>query len=214
MFSNQLREQVKSENPGISFTDIGRKLGEMWREMEPETKKGYEDRATEAKDKYMAEKKAWLESKQKAVEANASEMSAAQGGMAAALSGGMPPGVMGGVSPGMGLPSGMAGMGMGMGMGMNMAGMGGMMGMPPGMAPGMMSMQQMPQMGMLDDGVKAEKQAGEVKTECASDKPLSCIDQNGAQSEAPAEAGTGVDESGQENSEQNSDEGANQAESS
>ena len=63
MFSNEQRETVKAENPGISFTDIGRKLGEMWREMEPDVKKEYEQRAMTAKDKYMAEKKIWLENK-------------------------------------------------------------------------------------------------------------------------------------------------------
>ena len=28
--------QVKEENPGLSFLDLGRKLGEMWREMDPQ----------------------------------------------------------------------------------------------------------------------------------------------------------------------------------
>jgi hypothetical protein len=35
LFSNTVREQVKEENPGLSFLDLGKKLGEMWREMEP-----------------------------------------------------------------------------------------------------------------------------------------------------------------------------------
>jgi hypothetical protein len=65
MFSNQWREQIKSDNPGISFTDIGRKLGEMWREMKPELKKVYQDRSVEAKEKYLAEKQVWLQAKQK-----------------------------------------------------------------------------------------------------------------------------------------------------
>mmetsp|Transcript_19458 Transcript_19458/g.48780 ORF Transcript_19458/g.48780 Transcript_19458/m.48780 type:complete len:242 (+) Transcript_19458:57-782(+) len=65
LFSNEQRESVKTDNPGISFTDIGRKLGEMWREMEANMKKRYELRATAAKDEYMAEKKIWLENKEK-----------------------------------------------------------------------------------------------------------------------------------------------------
>jgi hypothetical protein len=35
LFSNTVREQVKEEHPGLSFLDLGRKLGEMWREMDP-----------------------------------------------------------------------------------------------------------------------------------------------------------------------------------
>lgn len=65
MFSNEKRESVKADNPGISFTDIGRKLGEMWREMDPDVKKEYETRAMTAKDKYMLEKKAYLDIKDK-----------------------------------------------------------------------------------------------------------------------------------------------------
>mmetsp|Transcript_44538 Transcript_44538/g.90916 ORF Transcript_44538/g.90916 Transcript_44538/m.90916 type:complete len:146 (+) Transcript_44538:48-485(+) len=60
LFSNTVREEVKAANPGLSFTDIGRKLGEMWREMDPNVRKDYEKRATDAKDRYMEEKKAWL----------------------------------------------------------------------------------------------------------------------------------------------------------
>ena len=35
LFSNTVREQVKQDNPNLSFLDLGRKLGEMWREMDP-----------------------------------------------------------------------------------------------------------------------------------------------------------------------------------
>ena len=34
---------------------------EMWREMDPETKKGWEERATIAKDAYLEQKRRWLE---------------------------------------------------------------------------------------------------------------------------------------------------------
>lgn len=60
LFSNTMREQVKQDHPGLSFTELGRKLGEMWREMDPNIRKDYEDRATAAKDRYLEEKKAWL----------------------------------------------------------------------------------------------------------------------------------------------------------
>jgi structure-specific recognition protein 1 len=61
MFSNAQREQVKEEHPGLNFIDVGKKLGEMWREMDPALKKQWEERATIAKDQYLAAKKRWLE---------------------------------------------------------------------------------------------------------------------------------------------------------
>mmetsp|Transcript_39063 Transcript_39063/g.92139 ORF Transcript_39063/g.92139 Transcript_39063/m.92139 type:complete len:142 (-) Transcript_39063:141-566(-) len=60
LFSNTVREEVKAANPGLSFIELGRKLGEMWREMDPAVRKDYEDRATAAKDRYLEEKKIWL----------------------------------------------------------------------------------------------------------------------------------------------------------
>jgi len=61
MFSNAEREAVKLETPGLNFLDVGKKLGEMWREMEPEVKKEWEQRALIAKNLYLEEKKRWLE---------------------------------------------------------------------------------------------------------------------------------------------------------
>ncbi|KAJ1482588.1 hypothetical protein T484DRAFT_1951871, partial [Baffinella frigidus] len=39
MFSNQHRAQVRADNPDLGFLDIGRKLGEMWRALDAESKK-------------------------------------------------------------------------------------------------------------------------------------------------------------------------------
>ncbi|KAJ1468819.1 high mobility group box domain-containing protein [Baffinella frigidus] len=61
MFSNVQREQVKIDTPGLSFTEMGRKLGEMWRELDPPAKKEWEGKAMMAKDAYLEEKKAWTE---------------------------------------------------------------------------------------------------------------------------------------------------------
>ena len=36
--------QVKSENPGIAFGQIGKKLGEMWRALSDKEKQAYKDR--------------------------------------------------------------------------------------------------------------------------------------------------------------------------
>jgi len=61
MFSNAHREEVKKANPTLPMIDIARKLGEMWRELDPMIRKEWEDRATSAKDEYLEAKKVWLE---------------------------------------------------------------------------------------------------------------------------------------------------------
>eukprot|EP00980_Cylindrotheca_fusiformis_P013957 scaffold3625_cov82-Cylindrotheca_fusiformis.AAC.3 len=40
-FSQEHRAKVKEENEGISFGQIGKKLGEMWRELTDEEKEAY-----------------------------------------------------------------------------------------------------------------------------------------------------------------------------
>ena len=37
IFSNAKREQIKEENPGIVFTDIAKKAGDMWKALEDKT---------------------------------------------------------------------------------------------------------------------------------------------------------------------------------
>ena len=51
---------MKADNPGIAFLDLGKKLGEMWRDMDPALKQAYIDQATEQKDKYLQDKRRWL----------------------------------------------------------------------------------------------------------------------------------------------------------
>ena len=64
MFSNQHRQEVKEANPQLTMVEIAKKLGEMWRGMETEVRKEWEDKATNAKDNYLEEKKVWLEQRQ------------------------------------------------------------------------------------------------------------------------------------------------------
>lgn len=64
MFSNQHRQEVKEANPQLTMVEIAKKLGEMWRGMETEVRKEWEDKATNAKDHYLEEKKVWLEQRQ------------------------------------------------------------------------------------------------------------------------------------------------------
>ena len=54
---------MKAENPGIAFLDLGKKLGEMWRDMDPKLNRTYIDQATQQKDNYLRDKRAWLASR-------------------------------------------------------------------------------------------------------------------------------------------------------
>jgi ABC-type transporter MlaC component len=54
-FSNEMRPKVKAENPDLSFGDMGKKLGEMFRGLTPEEKRKYEKKAEDDKDRYKKE---------------------------------------------------------------------------------------------------------------------------------------------------------------
>jgi hypothetical protein len=56
-FANEYRETVKEENPGLSFGEIGKKLGETWKAMSDESKKPYNDKAAQDKERYTREMK-------------------------------------------------------------------------------------------------------------------------------------------------------------
>ena len=62
-FSNDKREQVKADNPGIAFTDVARKMGELWKAATPEDKKPYEAKAEEDKGRYALEMEAYRKKK-------------------------------------------------------------------------------------------------------------------------------------------------------
>merc|ERR1711962_158079 len=50
------RSKIKEENPGLSVTEVGKKSGDMWREMAKS-----EAKTKAAKEKYNIEYKEWLE---------------------------------------------------------------------------------------------------------------------------------------------------------
>lgn len=58
-FSTEVRAKTKEENPGISFGDLGKMIGEMFRSLSPEEKSKYEKMAAEAKEKYDGEMKTY-----------------------------------------------------------------------------------------------------------------------------------------------------------
>jgi len=55
------REKIKAEHPGLTLGEVGKKSGEIWREMDEAEKKTWEGKAKEAKEKYDIEYKEWLE---------------------------------------------------------------------------------------------------------------------------------------------------------
>ncbi|KAJ3323186.1 FACT complex subunit [Blyttiomyces sp. JEL0837] len=58
-FGNDAREQIKRENPGISMTEMMKKVGSMWAETSAEDKKKYEDMAAKDTERYKEEMKAY-----------------------------------------------------------------------------------------------------------------------------------------------------------
>lgn len=51
-FSNSNRDKVKADNPGISFGEVGRALGERWKGLSAEDKAPYERQAAKDKERY------------------------------------------------------------------------------------------------------------------------------------------------------------------
>jgi len=54
-FTNEMRPKVTSEFPGIKFVELGKVLGERWRNLTPTEKKRYEDMAAEDKIRFQME---------------------------------------------------------------------------------------------------------------------------------------------------------------
>jgi len=58
-FANDSRDKVREENPGIKFGEVGKMLGERWKELTDKEKKPYEDKAKADKERYETEKAAY-----------------------------------------------------------------------------------------------------------------------------------------------------------
>ena len=61
LWLNSEREMIKEENPGISFTEVTRKAGEIWNSIDKETKEQFEEKARTAMEKYKKVYKQWFE---------------------------------------------------------------------------------------------------------------------------------------------------------
>ncbi|GKZ18797.1 non-histone chromosomal protein 6 [Aspergillus brasiliensis] len=55
-FANENREKVREENPGISFGQVGKMLGERWKALKDADRRPYEEKAAADKKRYEDEK--------------------------------------------------------------------------------------------------------------------------------------------------------------
>lgn len=55
-FANENRDIVRAENPGITFGQVGKMLGDKWKAMTPTDKEPYESKAAADKKRYEKEK--------------------------------------------------------------------------------------------------------------------------------------------------------------
>ncbi|KAK9416923.1 putative Non-histone chromosomal protein 6 [Seiridium unicorne] len=58
-FANEQRENVRDENPGISFGQVGKILGERWKALNDKQRAPYEAKAAADKKRYEDEKQAY-----------------------------------------------------------------------------------------------------------------------------------------------------------
>jgi hypothetical protein len=58
-FANEQRENVREENPGISFGQVGKLLGERWKALNDKQRTPYEAKAAADKKRYEDEKQAY-----------------------------------------------------------------------------------------------------------------------------------------------------------
>lgn len=58
-FANSNRDTVREENPGISFGEVGRILGQKWKDLSDTEKAPYQAKADADKKRYEDEKAAY-----------------------------------------------------------------------------------------------------------------------------------------------------------
>jgi len=58
-FANEQRENVRAENPGIAFGQVGKVLGERWKALSDKQRTPYEAKAAADKKRYEDEKAAY-----------------------------------------------------------------------------------------------------------------------------------------------------------
>lgn len=63
-FMNENREKIKTENPGIAFTEIAKVAGEKWKAVSAEEKAKYEKMAANDKERYAKDMKKYTDNKE------------------------------------------------------------------------------------------------------------------------------------------------------
>lgn len=63
-FANEQRENVRAENPNITFGQVGKVLGERWKALNDKQRVPYEAKAAADKKRYEDEKAAFQASEQ------------------------------------------------------------------------------------------------------------------------------------------------------
>ncbi|KAK4155355.1 high mobility group box domain-containing protein [Chaetomidium leptoderma] len=58
-FANEQRDNVREENPGVSFGQVGKLLGERWKALTEKQRAPYEAKAAADKKRYEDEKQAY-----------------------------------------------------------------------------------------------------------------------------------------------------------
>ncbi|KAK4165849.1 high mobility group box domain-containing protein [Cladorrhinum sp. PSN259] len=58
-FANEQRDNVREENPGVSFGQVGKILGERWKALSDKQRAPYEAKAAADKKRYEDEKQAY-----------------------------------------------------------------------------------------------------------------------------------------------------------
>lgn len=58
-FANEQRENVREENPGVTFGQVGKILGERWKALSEKQRAPYEAKAAADKKRYEDEKQAY-----------------------------------------------------------------------------------------------------------------------------------------------------------
>ena len=76
-FGHSERPKIQEENPDIEFKDVGRKLGERWRNLAAEDKGKFEELAQKDKDRYAKEMAAYNEEKERKAQEEALSRQAA-----------------------------------------------------------------------------------------------------------------------------------------
>jgi hypothetical protein len=60
IYCSEVRETIKASNPEIKSVEIVKKMGDGWRTLSDDKKKDYEKKALVDKERFLAEKEAWI----------------------------------------------------------------------------------------------------------------------------------------------------------